>query len=101
MGDTGLTVWNSPSGPVLLLVVLFMIAVLYYTAPNAKLPKFQWVSPGSLLAVAMWILASALFALYVAELRLLQQDLRDARRHRDPADLDLAHRISRSCSARS
>jgi membrane protein len=66
VGDTGLTIWNVAKWPVLLAVVLFMIAVLYYTAPNAKLPKFQWVSPGSLLAVATWILASALFALYVA-----------------------------------
>ncbi len=66
VGDTGLTIWNVAKWPVLLAVVLLMIAVLYYTAPNAKLPKFQWVSPGSLLAVAAWILASALFALYVA-----------------------------------
>jgi membrane protein len=50
----------------LLVVVLLMIAVLYYTAPNAKLPRFQWVSPGSLLAVIVWIGASGLFALYVA-----------------------------------
>jgi membrane protein len=66
VGDTGLTIWNVAKWPVLLAVVLLMTAVLYYTAPNAKLPKFQWVSPGSLLAVAAWILASALFALYVA-----------------------------------
>jgi membrane protein len=66
VGDTGLTIWNVAKWPVLLAVVLLMIAVLYYTAPNARLPKFQWVSPGSLLAVAAWILASALFALYVA-----------------------------------
>ncbi len=66
VGDTGLTVWNYAKWPGLLLVVLMMIAVLYYTAPNAKLPKFQWVSPGSLVAVVAWVLASALFALYVS-----------------------------------
>jgi membrane protein len=66
VGDSGVTAWNIAKWPVLLVVVLFMIAVLYYTTPNAKLPKFQWVSPGSLVAVAAWILASALFALYVA-----------------------------------
>ena len=66
IGETGLTVWNIAKWPVLLVVVLFMISVLYYTSPNAKLPKFQWVSPGGLLAVVTWILASALFALYVA-----------------------------------
>jgi membrane protein len=66
VGDTGLTIWNLAKWPVLLGVVLLMIGFLYYTAPNARLPKFQWVSPGSLLAVAGAILASALFALYVA-----------------------------------
>ncbi|HLM26230.1 MAG TPA: YihY/virulence factor BrkB family protein [Thermoleophilaceae bacterium] len=66
VGDTGLAVWNVAKWPVLLVVVLLMIAVLYYTAPNAKLPRFQWVSPGSLLAVLAWIAASGLFALYVA-----------------------------------
>jgi len=66
LGDAALTAWNIGKWPVLLLVVLLMIAVLYYTAPNAKLPKFQWVSPGSVVAVVAWILASGLFALYVS-----------------------------------
>jgi len=43
-----------------------MLAVLYYSAPNAKLPGFKWISPGSVLAVVIWILASAAFAFYVA-----------------------------------
>ena len=43
-----------------------MLAVLYYAAPNAKLPGFTWISPGSVVAVVVWILASALFAFYVA-----------------------------------
>jgi membrane protein len=43
-----------------------MLAILYYSAPNAKLPGFKWISPGSVLAVVVWILASALFAFYVA-----------------------------------
>ncbi len=66
LGHTGLTVWNYAKWPALILVVLLMIAVLYYTSPNAKLPKFQWISPGSALAVVVWILASALFAFYVS-----------------------------------
>jgi membrane protein len=51
---------------VLVLVVSFMFALLYYAAPNVKHPKFRWVSPGGLLAVVLWIIASALFAFYVA-----------------------------------
>jgi membrane protein len=43
-----------------------MIALLYYASPNVKHPKFQWVSPGSIMAVVCWIVVSGLFAFYVA-----------------------------------
>jgi membrane protein len=66
VGDSAVTVWNIAKWPVLLLVVSFMFAFLYWAAPNVKQPKFQWLSPGGLLAVVVWIAASAAFALYVA-----------------------------------
>jgi membrane protein len=66
LGSTAVTVWDIAKWPVLILVVAFMIALLYYAAPNVKHPKFQWVSPGSIMAVVLWIVASALFAFYVS-----------------------------------
>jgi membrane protein len=66
LGGAAVTVWDIAKWPVLIFVVSFMIALLYYAAPNVKHPKFQWVSPGSLIAVILWIAASALFAFYVA-----------------------------------
>jgi membrane protein len=66
LGSTAVTVWDIAKWPVLILVVSFMIALLYYATPNVKHPKFQWVSPGSIMAVVLWIIASALFAFYVA-----------------------------------
>jgi membrane protein len=66
LGSTAVTVWDIAKWPVLILVVSFMIALLYYASPNVKHPKFQWVSPGSIIAVILWIAASAIFALYVA-----------------------------------
>ena len=66
VGDTALTIFNIAKWPLLLVIVAVMLAVLYYAAPNAKLPGFKWISPGSVLAVAIWILASAAFAFYVA-----------------------------------
>jgi membrane protein len=68
LGSTAVTVWDIAKWPVLILVVSFMIALLYYATPNVKHPKFQWVSPGSILAVVVWIIASALFAFYVANI---------------------------------
>jgi membrane protein len=66
LGSTAVMVWDIAKWPVLILLVSFMIALLYYAAPNVKHPKFQWVSPGSIMAVVLWIVASALFAFYVA-----------------------------------
>jgi membrane protein len=43
-----------------------MVALLYYIAPNVKQPKVRWVSPGGVVAVILWILASAAFAFYVS-----------------------------------
>ncbi|MFJ6755388.1 YihY/virulence factor BrkB family protein [Streptomyces sp. NPDC091273] len=66
IGDTALTVWSIAKWPVLVLLVTIMIAILYWAAPNAKGRGFKWVTPGSLLALAIWMAASAGFAFYVA-----------------------------------
>jgi membrane protein len=63
---TAVDVWNIAKWPVLIAVVSLMFAILYYAAPNVKHPKFRWVSPGGLVAVVLWIVASAAFAFYVA-----------------------------------
>lgn len=66
VGDTAVTIWDIAKWPVLLVIVSLMFAILYYAAPNVKHPGFQWVSPGDVLAVVVWLIASAAFALYVA-----------------------------------
>ncbi|MER7759652.1 YihY/virulence factor BrkB family protein [Streptomyces sp. NPDC097619] len=66
IGDTALTVWSIAKWPVLVLLVTAMIAILYWAAPNAKGRGFRWVTPGSFLALAIWLAASAGFAFYVA-----------------------------------
>jgi membrane protein len=66
LGDTAVMVWNIAKWPVLLVVVMLMLAVLYWSAPNAKPAGFRWISPGSVVAVLLWIAASAGFAIYVA-----------------------------------
>jgi membrane protein len=63
---TAVDVWNIAKWPVLIGIVSLMFAILYYAAPNVKHPKFRWVSPGGVVAVILWIAASAAFAFYVA-----------------------------------
>ncbi len=66
VGSTGVTVWNIAKWPVILLVVITMFAFLYWATPNVKHPKFRWISPGGVVGVLLWIVASAAFAFYVA-----------------------------------
>jgi len=66
LGSTAVTVWDIAKWPVLLAVVVVMIALLYYTSPNAKLRGVKSILPGSVLAVVIWLIASAAFAFYVA-----------------------------------
>ena len=65
VGSTAVTVWDIAKWPVLLLVVSIMFSLLYWAAPNVKHPGLSWLSPGGLFAVLIWIIASAVFALYV------------------------------------
>lgn len=66
LGSTAVTAWGIAKWPVMLLLVAFIFALLFYWAPNISQPRFRWISPGSLLAVVVWVLASGLFGLYLA-----------------------------------
>jgi membrane protein len=66
IGSTAQTIWQIAKWPVMLLVVVLMFTVLFHATPNVKLPGFKWVTPGAAFAVVVWIVASALFAFYVA-----------------------------------
>ncbi|MEO7754799.1 MAG: YihY/virulence factor BrkB family protein [Terracoccus sp.] len=66
LGSTAVLVWNIAKWPVMLAVVILIIAILYWATPNVKQPKFRWVSVGAVLAIVIWILASAGFGFYVS-----------------------------------
>jgi membrane protein len=66
VGGSALALWDIAKWPVLAVIVSFMFALLYYAAPNVKQPGIKSVVPGGVVAVVLWVLASALFAFYVA-----------------------------------
>ena len=66
LGDVVLTIWNIAKWPLIVLLVVAAIAILYYATPNVKQPKFRWMSLGSLIALAIFLLASLAFGFYVA-----------------------------------
>jgi len=65
IGSAAVTTWEIAKWPVLLIIVSIMFTILYWASPNAR-NRFRLISPGSVLAVGTWIIASGLFALYVA-----------------------------------
>ena len=65
LGETTVLVWNIVKWPVLVVLISVLLAVLFWAAPNAKQQGIKWVSPGGVIAVLIWLGASALFALYV------------------------------------
>ncbi|MGW4487434.1 YihY/virulence factor BrkB family protein [Amycolatopsis sp. NPDC004368] len=66
VGSTGVLVWEIAKWPVIAVLVSLVFAVLYWAGPNVRQPSFRWLTPGGLVAVVLWVLASAGFALYVA-----------------------------------
>jgi membrane protein len=66
LGSTAVGIWNIAKWPVIAIVFMAMLAFLFYVAPNIRHPRFQWVSPGAVVAVVIWLIASGAFALYVA-----------------------------------
>ncbi len=67
LSDTVVTVWSVAKWPVLLLLVIVMVSVLYFLAPNVRQPKFSWITAGGVVAVLVWIVASLGFAFYVSQ----------------------------------
>jgi len=65
VGSAAVTAWGIAKWPVLFILVCLMIAVLYWAGPNAR-QGLRWISPGAVVAVVIWLIASGLFGLYVA-----------------------------------
>jgi membrane protein len=64
LGAVFQTVWTVVQWPILVLVVLFAFALVYYFAPDVD-QRFRWISPGSVFAVILWLIFSLAFSLYV------------------------------------
>jgi membrane protein len=66
LGDAVVTAWNIAKWPVLLLIVGLTFSLLYSATPNVKRGHFRWITPGGVLAVVIWLVASGVFAVYAS-----------------------------------
>lgn len=65
IGSTAVAIWNIAKWPVMVALVLLMFAVLFHFSPNVVVGPIRWITPGAILALLIWVLASAGFAFYV------------------------------------
>ncbi|GAA1132475.1 YihY/virulence factor BrkB family protein [Nocardioides aquiterrae] len=66
LGGSIRLVWDIAKWPVMFLVVMLIVALLYWATPNVRQPKFRWISIGALVAIVAWGVLSAAFGFYVA-----------------------------------
>ncbi len=62
--DFIVTVWTIARWPVIVILMMVAVALIYYVMPDVK-QEFRFITPGSVLAVVVWIIASLGFAFYV------------------------------------
>jgi membrane protein len=57
--------WGILRWPIAFSAILFFFALVYYLAPNRGQRSWKWITPGSVVGAALWLLLSGLFQLYV------------------------------------
>jgi membrane protein len=65
LGDEFMVAWNVARWPAALLFMVTTVALLFYFAPDADQP-FRWITPGGFVGIALWVLASLLFNVYLS-----------------------------------
>lgn len=66
LGETAVTIWNIAKWPFMFLIVVTIVGLLYWGTPNVRPPKFRWLTPGALVAITAWVIATAGLGFYVA-----------------------------------
>ncbi len=65
LGSVFNMVWKVVQWPVAILCVVVAFAIVYYAAPDVKQPAWHWVSPGAVVGVGLWVIASIAFRVYL------------------------------------
>ncbi len=66
LGEVFELTWKIVQWPVVLAFVILGFGLIYYFAPNVKEAKWQWVTPGAVVGVVLWLLVSFAFRTYLS-----------------------------------
>jgi membrane protein len=67
ISDTAVSIWNYAKWLLIAVLFVLMIGLIYYAAPNVKQRGYSWITPGGLVALVVWLVASAAFGFYVSQ----------------------------------
>ncbi|MEV1158855.1 YihY/virulence factor BrkB family protein [Micromonospora chokoriensis] len=65
-GGLARTVWSVAKWPALAMIMMVLLSLLFWIAPNVRQPRFRWLTPGGAVALVSWVAVSFGFGLYVA-----------------------------------
>ena len=80
-------IWGIARWPIAFCAILLFFGLVYYLGPNKEQRSWKWVTPGSFVGGALWLLLSGLFAALCHLRRELHEDVRDDRERRHPLAL--------------
>ncbi|WDZ82208.1 YihY/virulence factor BrkB family protein [Micromonospora cathayae] len=66
LGDVPRTAWSVLKWPVLAMILMVLLSLLFWIAPNVRQPRFRWLTVGGTVALLAWALVSFGFGLYVS-----------------------------------
>ena len=64
LDEVFVVVWNWLRWPLAILLLMLAVSVVYYVGPNIR-QRFRFITPGAILSVVVWIVASVAFGIYV------------------------------------
>lgn len=66
LGPTAAQIWSIARWPAAILVAMLVFAFVYFVTPDVKQRSFRWVTPGAVVGVLLWILASLGLSIYLS-----------------------------------
>src|SRR3954447_34012 len=67
ISNTAVSIWSYAKWLLIALLFILMLGLIYYASPNVKQRGFKWITPGGLVALVVWLVASAGFGIYVSQ----------------------------------
>jgi membrane protein len=69
LGGDAASVWRIVRWPGAFAVALLVFSLIYFVTPDVRHRAFRWITPGAVVGVALWLVASAAFSTYLANFK--------------------------------